>query len=167
MIISSIEANETFPFTRSTRTRTRSPGAASATIIVRPSACANPNPPGRIRSIVTSISGKLHFIWSPASRRRFDLRRLDARTVSSNLTFPAIASSRTNKAADKSAHSKASRILTESKEEEAEPWHAELIAQAFAQEVFARLLKCGFIHVALVRFNLQINLGVCRLKLGF
>src|SRR5439155_20708778 len=58
VIISYIEANETFPFARSTRTRRRSPGAASATMTVRPSACAIPNPPGRIRSIVTSMVEK-------------------------------------------------------------------------------------------------------------
>ena len=51
---STIDANATFPFTRSIRTRKRSPGADSATMIVRPSACAKPMPPGKIRSTETS-----------------------------------------------------------------------------------------------------------------
>src|SRR6266536_2917939 len=42
--------------------RRRSPGAARATITVFPSACARPSPPGRIRSMVTSMSDKLQFI---------------------------------------------------------------------------------------------------------
>src|SRR2546429_7521516 len=42
--------------------RTRSPGAASATRIVRPSAWASPKPPGKMRSIVTSMYDKLSLL---------------------------------------------------------------------------------------------------------
>jgi hypothetical protein len=47
-------SKQTFPCSRSIRTRTRSPGAASDTKTVFPCAWANPMPPGRIRSISTS-----------------------------------------------------------------------------------------------------------------
>src|SRR5215203_5136270 len=57
--ISSIEANRTFPCSRSIRTRRRSPGAASETKIVFPSAWANPRPPGRIRSTSTIIASQI------------------------------------------------------------------------------------------------------------
>src|SRR6185369_5788247 len=53
-MISTIDANRTFPCSRSTYTRRRSPGTASETKTVFPSAWANPRPPGRIRSISTS-----------------------------------------------------------------------------------------------------------------
>ena len=39
-----------------------------------------------------------------------------------------------------------------------------MIAEPFAPEVFPRLLKSDLIHVALVRFHLQINLGVRRFQ---
>ena len=47
----------------------------------------------------------------------------------------------------------------------AEAWDAEMITQAFAQKVVARLLKCSLIHVSFVRFHLGINLGVYQLEL--
>src|SRR5262245_60710336 len=53
-MMSSIEANKTFPCSRSIRTRKRSPGAASDTKTVFPPAWANPIPPGRIRPTSTS-----------------------------------------------------------------------------------------------------------------
>src|SRR5690349_9338340 len=123
-MISSIEANATLPLTRSMRTRKRSPGAASATITVWPSACARPSPPGRIRSIVTFIkftrrlgAGYRRFLWgrSPIlnnSEKAFKFIRCE--------------------------------------EKQAQARHANMFAQPFLQKVLAGLRKYFFVHVTFV-----------------
>src|SRR5207248_2751998 len=127
------EAKPTVPFTRSTRTRRRSPGAANATIKVLPSACASPKPPGRMRSIVTSIvsqkparqagSTREHLAWGGI---KGDLRQLPSLTVG---------------------------LLTLHKKQ-TQPRHAEVLAHPFTHQMVACLSERCFVHVTLVRLKL-------------
>src|SRR5215208_103713 len=111
-MISSIEANKTSPCRRLTATRTRSPGAASATKTVFPPAWANPIPPGSIRSTSTSrcsvtvVLLRLILIRRPLVRRRrrrvFLLHTLQLELYSANNTGDGVVNERADCTGDKS-----------------------------------------------------------------
>ena len=49
--------------------------------------------------------------------------------------------------------------LSSSEIKQTESRNAEVIAQALAQEVVARLFKGGLVHVALIGFELRVDFG--------
>src|SRR4051794_1075574 len=133
-MISAIEANKTLPCSRSTRTRTRSPGAASETKTVFPSAWANPIPPGRIRSTSTSRVTK-RISHAKAERRK---GRRQKKFFPIVLFVPFCAFLWLNV-------------------KEAETRNRELLSQTLQQEIVERLLVHRGIHLRAIGFELILH----------